>query len=106
MSDLNAQTVLNATLHQLASSPKAWADDLARIQQVWQSQDLLLLLGEAAQGYQDARLEQFSNRALLATDAAILGIVMTNKLLGDLKIFNSDDWANAVLTYQRCITWR
>lgn len=106
MSDLNAQTVLNATLHQLASSPKAWANDLTRIKQVWQPQDLLLLLGEAAQGYQYDQLEQFTNRALLATDAALLGIDITDKLFGGLKIFSSDDWANAVLTYQRCITWR
>lgn len=95
---------MNTTLHQLVTSPKAWGDDIERIQKVWQAQDLLLLLGEAAQGYQDERLQQFSNLALLSTDAALLGFVDSPS--AQLQVFSSEDWANAVLNYQRCITWR
>jgi hypothetical protein len=92
-----------ATLHQLVISHKAWADFLVRIQNVWQADDLLLLIGEAAQGYHDPRLQSFSHIAVLESDAQLLNI---DSPPFTIAIFSNDDWADAVLNYQRCITWR
>lgn len=92
------------TLHQLTLNSSTWGDYLPRIQQVWQSGDLLLLLAEAAQGYQDTRLRAFSNVAMLLRDAEILGLTLD--ATASIIVMGTDEWANAILSYQRCITWR
>lgn len=102
---MSEQPMLSSTtLHQLTLRPSAWGDYLPRIQQVWQNGDLLLLLAEAAHGYEDIRLQYFSDVALLTTDAEILGITLDHT--SSLVIMGTDDWAKAILTHQRCITWR
>ncbi len=91
------------SLHQLVAPPHQWDQLLNRLQQVWQNGDLLLLLAEAAQGYQDPRLQQFNTVAMLDADAVYLGIA---QLPPNMQAFNMDDWAEHILRYQRHITWR
>ena len=97
-----------STLHQLISRPAEWSS-MAQIKASWQTNDSLILLGEAAQGYQDSRLQGFNCIYVLEADANLLGLGhLENKLpqKPNIKIIGFDEWAELILKHDKHISWQ
>ena len=97
-----------STFHQLSNRPSSWLS-IAQIQAVWQPNDSLILLGEAAQGYQDSRLQSFNCIYVLEADANLLGLTNTDKLSTQypiIQVIRFDDWAELILKYNKYISWQ
>ncbi|XID75818.1 hypothetical protein ACF3NA_04610 [Alkanindiges sp. WGS2144] len=92
-----------STLHQLSIAPRLWGTIPEQLQAVWQPGDTLILLGEAAQGYTDTRLQVFGTIYLLQADVAMLGI---SSNLACCHILSDDEWATLVLKYNKHISWK
>lgn len=90
------------TLHQLTLAPKYWHSTIEQISKIWHADDVLLLMGEAAQGYSDSSLDCFSSISIVENDAALL----PQPHQTSIKIINYSEWAELVLNSQRAITWR
>ena len=99
----------STTLHQLLSPPSTWVS-IDQIRAVWQTQDSLVLLGEAAQGYEDARLASFKTVYMLQADADILGLGFSDSAdaenIVNYQILTYDDWAKLLLKYNKHISWK
>ena len=97
----------SSTLHQLLSAPSAWTS-IDQISAIWQVKDALVLLGEAAQGYNDIRLQSFDLIYLLQADADILNLTQPTDLQikSNYQILSYDDWATLVLKYNKHISWK
>ncbi len=97
-----------STLHQLSNIPSGWLS-IAQIKAAWQPNDSLMLLGEAAQGYQDSRLQGFNCIYVLEADANLLGLGhLENKLpqKPNIKIIGFDEWAELILKHDKHISWQ
>lgn len=97
-----------STLHQLSNTPSGWLS-IAQIQAAWQPNDSLILLGEAAQGYQDSRLQSFNCIYILEADANLLGLTNTDKLSTQypiIQVIRFDEWAELILKYDKHISWQ
>ncbi len=97
----------SSTLHQLLSAPSTWTS-IDHISAIWQTHDALLLLGEAAQGYNDIRLKPFDLIYLLQADADILNLTQPTdlKIKSNYQILSYDDWAKLLLKYSKHISWK
>ncbi|RYY79545.1 MAG: hypothetical protein EOO69_06210 [Moraxellaceae bacterium] len=96
-------TISTSTLHQLCHAPSLWTNCINQIGALWQPNDALLLLGSAAQGVHDPRLNAFKIVYVLQADLDILGIT-TDQI--QCKILSYDQWAQLVLSHQRHVTWK
>ena len=97
-----------STLHQLSNTPSGWLS-IAQIQAAWQPNDSLMLLGEAAQVYQDSKLKDFNCIYVLEADANLLGLGhLEDKLLQEpnIKIISFDEWAELILKHDKHISWQ
>jgi hypothetical protein len=94
---------LTTTLHQLCHAPALWANCLDQLGALWQPDDAIILLGPAAQGVFDHRLDAFSNRYVLQADLNVLGIPSQQI---QYKVLDYNDWAQLVLRHQRHLTWK
>ncbi len=92
----------SSTLHQLLSAPSHWAS-IPHITASWQANDALVLLGEAAQGYSDARLQAFDRIYILQADASLLGL---NAPTPHCHWLTYDEWAQMILNYNKHISWK
>ena len=97
----------SSTLHQLISPPSTWAS-IDEIVAVWQTQDSLVLLAEAAQGYDDARLKSFKTIYILQADADVLGLNQStdHNVEDRYQILTYDDWATLILKHNKHISWK
>lgn len=94
------------TLHQISRPTSHWHNDfLANIQALWQNGDQIILLGEAAQGFMDQRLQAFYPLFLLLADAAVLGLNPEKQHLSHLKLIDYNEWASLIVNQQKQITW-
>lgn len=91
-----------STLHQLLSSPSHWAS-ISEITAAWQVNDSLVLLGEAVQGYNDARLQGFDQIYILQADASLLGLSASTP---HCHLLSYDEWAQMILNYNKHISWK
>lgn len=97
-----------STLHQLISRPSEWSS-MAQIKAAWQPNDNLMLLGEAAQGYQDSRLQGFNCIYVLEADASLLGLSNTDKESTQssiIQVISFDEWAELILKHDKHISWQ
>jgi hypothetical protein len=78
---------------------------LPEIQAVWQSGDLLLLLGEGAAGFNAAALAPFDAVALLDSDIVAMHISSAEIPAAMIRATHAL-WATWTLDYSRSITWR
>ena len=94
-----------STLHQVLSAPTQWAS-IDQIIATWQTHDNLILLGEAAQGYNDARLASFQPIYMLDIDASLLGLNRLTQSSAHYRIVSVDDWAALILKHTKHISWK
>ncbi len=94
----------NDTLHLLVAAPRYWPILLPQLQSMWRSGDLLLLIAEAAQGYDALELSAFDLRAVIHSDLILLGIEPS--LTSTTSIVTTAQWAQWTITFQRTLTWR
>lgn len=102
-----------STLHQLVSRPSEWSS-IAQIKAAWQTTDSFMLLGEAAQGYQDSRIESFKCIYILQADASLLNLTYSEKdstqlsiiQLPSIQVISFDEWAELILKHDKHISWR
>ncbi|RZA02771.1 MAG: hypothetical protein EOO68_09505 [Moraxellaceae bacterium] len=94
---------MTSTLHQITHAPRYWGHCVEQIMALWQPTDELILLGEAAQGYADARLDFFDQVYLLNHDADLLGLVNNDTRY---HLIDYAQWAQLVLKHQRHISWK
>lgn len=95
-------------LHQLISRPSEWSS-MVQIKAAWQPNDSLMLLGEAAQGYQDSRLQNFNCIYILEADASLLGLSNTDKESTQssiIQVISFDEWAELILKHDKHISWQ
>ena len=91
-------------LHLLTAAPRYWPTLLPQLQSVWRSGDLLLLIAEAAQGYDVVALKAFDLTAVLQSDLALLGILPNPANV--TSIVTTAQWARWTIEFQRTLTWR
>ena len=97
-----------STLHQLISRPSEWSS-MVQIKAAWQPNDSLMLLGEAAQGYQDSRLKDFNCIYVLEADASLLDLSNTDKESTQssiIQVISFDEWAELILKHDKHISWQ
>lgn len=94
---------ISSTLHQITHAPRYWGHAIDQIIALWQATDELILLGEAAQGYQDSRLDFFDQVYLLNHDADLLGLHSQDSRY---TMIDYAQWAQLVLKHQRHISWK
>ena len=93
------------TLHLLTAAPRLWSTFMSEIMTVWQTGDLILLIGESAQGFNAKALESFNQIAVLDTDLTRLEVAKDD-LPNHIQVATIADWAAWTVQYQRTVTWR
>ena len=93
------------TLHLLTAAPRLWAVLIPEIFVVWQTGDLILLIGEGVQGFCVKSLESFNHIAILDSDLSRLEVAK-DEVPNHIQVATIADWAAWTVQYQRTVTWR
>jgi hypothetical protein len=92
------------TLHVLATAHHAWTPLLNQLRNIWKTGDSLVLAAEGIQGWQDPALTAFAPVYAIDSDAALSHL--PHDLPEHIHIINHGQWADLILSHQRCLTWR
>lgn len=92
------------TLHLLATPSHEWTALFNQLRDMWTTGDALVLASEGVQGWQDERLAHFG--VVYALDTDVHTAHLPRDLPAYLQLINHDQWADLILSHQRCLTWR
>ncbi|MEC7121126.1 MAG: hypothetical protein VXW65_14660 [Pseudomonadota bacterium] len=96
-----------ATLHLLVAPQQQWSTLLRNLQQVWQSDDQLILMAQAIHGWQDPALTTLADtHAIGIYQADAEQLALPEQLPQHLQYVSTALWATWVLSFPRSITWR